>query len=181
MYRPYHLLVATLVLVSIGIVVLPHEVDTNLSLSLATSTPSVDTLQTPSTSTAKRTVTEQSIPKTQLATAIQPHTELNKNSATTTITNSNVTETATLKIEGHAYSVEAHQTVIDAMRALNTAGSLSFTGREYPSLGFFIESINGKQHDHGRYWMLYINGARSGKGASNTTLLPGDTIEWRYE
>ncbi len=78
-------------------------------------------------------------------------------------------------------SVPSGSTVLDAMRKLAASGKLAFEGREYPSLGYFVESINGKKYGGGFYWFLYINGRSSDTGASQTTLEDGDAIEWRYE
>lgn len=77
--------------------------------------------------------------------------------------------------------VPSGSTVLDAMRTLASTTSFVFSGREYPSLGFFVESINGKRNADGLYWFLYINGASSDTGVSNAVLHPGDTVEWRYE
>ncbi len=67
------------------------------------------------------------------------------------------------------------------MQGLASSGTLSFSGREFPSLGFFVESIDGVSNAGGKYWILYHNGAQSQIGASNATISPGDVIEWRYE
>lgn len=67
------------------------------------------------------------------------------------------------------------------MRTLQESGEFTFSGREYPSLGFFVESINGKYGGDGFYWILYVNGASSNTGASQTKLHAGDAVEWRYE
>lgn len=58
---------------------------------------------------------------------------------------------------------------------------LAFIGKEYPSLGLFIESINGKKAESGYYWFLYINGVSSTQGVSSARISPGDVIEWRYK
>lgn len=70
--------------------------------------------------------------------------------------------------------------LLAAMQAA-TADGLVFTGKEYPSLGFFIESINGKRGENGYYWFLYINGESSSAGASQTLVSAGDDVEWRYK
>ena len=72
-------------------------------------------------------------------------------------------------------------TVYDAMIALKAAGTIVFTGENYPTLGFFVESINGTKNTGGYYWFLYVNGASSDTGISQTHLSPGDTVEWRYK
>ena len=89
----------------------------------------------------------------------------------------------TFKVGGETYRthIDQAETVLDAMRLLASTTSFSFTGREYPSLGFFIESIDGKKNADGSYWFLYVNGTYASRGASQTTLVPGDTVLWRYE
>lgn len=71
-------------------------------------------------------------------------------------------------------------TVLEAMEHLRSEG-FTFEGREYPSLGFFVESINGKKASSGYYWIFYMNGKQSGTGISQTPVSGGDTIEWRLE
>jgi len=72
-------------------------------------------------------------------------------------------------------------TVLEAMYAHQAAGGFTFTGKEHPSLGFFVETINGRGAADGKYWFLYINGESSPTGASDTNVSRGDTIEWRYK
>ncbi len=94
-----------------------------------------------------------------------------------------VPATATFTVDGTAYPVEVYEgeTVIEAMRALAAAGTLAFTGRDYPALGFFVDSINRQQNADGRYWFLYVNGVSASAGASATVVNAGDTVEWKYE
>ncbi len=70
--------------------------------------------------------------------------------------------------------------LLSAMQAATSDG-LVFTGKEYPSLGFFVESINGKHAEDGYYWFLYVNDKSSNAGVSETTVHAGDLIEWRYK
>src|SRR3989344_2018832 len=86
----------------------------------------------------------------------------------------------TVDAQHYTANVADGATVLEAMRSLATEG-LVFTGREYPSLGFFVESINDKRNADGYYWILYVNGTSSETGASQTVLFSGDTVEWRYE
>ncbi|MEK7114182.1 MAG: DUF4430 domain-containing protein [Patescibacteria group bacterium] len=90
---------------------------------------------------------------------------------------------ATFAVGDKTYSINvaSGETVIGAMRALASAGTLSFTGREYPGLGFFIDSINGKKNADGRYWILYVNDVSASVGASATTIRADDVLEWKYE
>lgn len=93
------------------------------------------------------------------------------------------TSTAAFTIGERSYTVAVRpgETVMDAMRALQSSGNLAFTGKDYPGMGFFVESINGKKNSNTLYWMLYVNGKSSDAGASQTTIHSGDVIEWRYE
>ena len=109
---------------------------------------------------------------------------------TTVRATTSVTETVpapapntTLSVDGSSYMAfaPAGSTVIDAMRILASTTGFSFSGKGYPSLGFFVDSINGKKAESGYNWILYVNGKLSGTGASQTTLKAGDAIEWRYE
>ncbi len=79
------------------------------------------------------------------------------------------------------FTAESSGTVLDAMNAQKAAGALSFSGREFPGLGFFVEEINGTRSTDGYYWILYVNGTVSPTGVSQTLLSAGDVIEWRYE
>lgn len=98
---------------------------------------------------------------------------------------SSITQTPniTFSIPDTSYGVHAPPgtTVLDVMHVLASTTHFTFTGRGYPSLGFFVESINGKKSSDGNYWFLYLNGKSSDTGVSQTTLEPGDTVEWKYE
>ncbi|MEY4747053.1 MAG: hypothetical protein RLZZ416_102 [Candidatus Parcubacteria bacterium] len=67
------------------------------------------------------------------------------------------------------------------MRALADGHALSFSGRDYSGLGFFVDAINGKKNADDHYWFLYVNASSSQTGASRTILKPGDVVDWRYE
>ena len=87
-----------------------------------------------------------------------------------------------LSVDGKHYSASVPEgsTVIELMHSLGSEG-LKFTGRDYPSLGFFVESINGKKNQKSLFWFLYINGVSSATGASQTRLNAGDSVQWRYK
>ena len=72
-------------------------------------------------------------------------------------------------------------TVRDAMREQERTGTVRYEGRDYPGLGYFLESINGVRAEKGAYWFLYINGELSDRGASSADVAPGDTVYWRLE
>jgi len=91
----------------------------------------------------------------------------------------NITLTAGGKTYG-AYIAKS-ESVIELMRTLASGGDFTFIGKDYPSLGFFVESINGVKNGDGKYWILYINGTSSDLGASSAIIKSGDTVEWRFE
>lgn len=96
---------------------------------------------------------------------------------------STTTANATLKVGNTAYPLEVSQgeTVIAAMRALAASSTFTFIGHDYPTLGFFVDSINGEKNADGKYWMLYLNGVSATTGASALMMSPGDIVEWKYE
>lgn len=90
---------------------------------------------------------------------------------------------AVFKVGEKTYSVDiaAGETVIDAMRTLASTTDFTYTSRDYPGLGVFVDSIDGIKNAGGMYWILSVNGATSASGVSATTLKTGDVIEWKYE
>ena len=68
------------------------------------------------------------------------------------------------------------------MTKLKSEGEVSFSGKEYSSMGFFVEEINGVKNDNlaGKYWIYYINGQSAQVGISNYIIKPNDLIEWKY-
>ncbi len=78
-------------------------------------------------------------------------------------------------------SMQEGETVLAVMQALASTTSFTYSGKTYPSLGLFVESINGTKGSGSNYWILYINGTSSPVGASSATVKPGDTVEWKLE
>ena len=83
--------------------------------------------------------------------------------------------------DSFTFTAAAEGTVLDAMNALVAEGKLSFSGRDFAGLGFFVEEINRKKSADGYYWILLVNGVKSELGASSAQLAPGDRVEWKYE
>lgn len=77
--------------------------------------------------------------------------------------------------------VTSHESLLEAMLQLEKGSSFTFSGRDYPGLGFFVDAINGVAHGGGKYWVYYINGTSATEGVSSTILTPGDQIVWKYE
>lgn len=80
-----------------------------------------------------------------------------------------------------SFTATTSGTVLETMRALAAEGTLSFSGRDFPGLGFFVEEIKGKKSTDGYYWILLINGVKSDLGASSARVKANDVVEWRYE
>lgn len=113
------------------------------------------------------------------ATATTPST---KNLAATSTGQAEESITITVASSTYTVGIEDGENVIDAMQALAAQeSSFTYTGEEYPGMGYFVESIDGKENGSGSYWFLYVNGTSSNTGASATAVHPGDAIEWRYE
>jgi hypothetical protein len=93
------------------------------------------------------------------------------------------TPDVTVAVAGTSYAVYAPpgSTVLDAMNILASTTPFTFTSKNFPGMGAFVESIDGKENAGGSYWFLYVNGKSAGTGASETRLKAGDTVEWRYE
>ena len=81
----------------------------------------------------------------------------------------------------HVIVADSTGSVESIMQEKHSSGSLTYTSREYPTLGSFLESIDGLKNQNGFYWMLYVNGSSSSVGMSHANVVPGDRIEWRYE
>ena len=79
------------------------------------------------------------------------------------------------------FTATTTSSVLDVMHTLAGMGSLSFSGRDFPGLGFFVEEINERKNTDGYYWILLVNGKKSDLGASQARLKEGDVVEWRYE
>jgi hypothetical protein len=114
------------------------------------------------------------------------HTTLLTTSAPTHPSTQEQTTIATSSVSS-AYDifipVQASSTALEAMASFEESSQhrFTYTGHDYPGLGFFVDSINGKANANGLYWFLYVNGESSDTGASQTLLHPGDVVEWRYE
>ena len=89
-----------------------------------------------------------------------------------------------LMVEGNNYEVKVvpGSSVYDALEAAEEQG-LSFKGREFPGMGFFVEEINGKAESsrQGMYWIYLVNNKKAEVGVSSYIIQPNDVISWSYE
>lgn len=74
-------------------------------------------------------------------------------------------------------------TVYTAMQRLQVENinNFNFKYREYPSLGVFVNEINGIKDGDGRYWFYYINKKEASIGISKYILKEGDIINWELK
>ncbi len=96
------------------------------------------------------------------------------------------TISAKLIISGQTYSVSLpeNSSVYNLMIGARDMHDISFGGKEYIGLGFFVDEINGvKNNANGsnKYWIYSINGKKADVGISQYIVKEGDTINWNYE
>lgn len=78
-------------------------------------------------------------------------------------------------------SIASDTTVLKAMMELSTSSEFTFSGQEFPGLGFFVEEIGGLKNADGFYWTLFIDGKPSALGVSSARVTPASRVEWRYQ
>jgi len=90
-----------------------------------------------------------------------------------------------LEVLGKSYQTEVREegTVYDFMKSLNDdkKNNFNFNYKEYPSLGIFVDGINGVKNEPNKYWIYYVNGKEAEVGVSNYILKDGDEILWKQE
>jgi type II secretory pathway pseudopilin PulG len=83
--------------------------------------------------------------------------------------------------EEYVIQVTDHTTVYDSMNNLMSAGQITFEGKNYPALGFFVTQINSLESGSGKNLMYYINGEEASLGVSTYVIKEGDIIEWKLK
>lgn len=69
----------------------------------------------------------------------------------------------------------------DALVQAKNTGAISFGGKNYSGLGFFMTDIGSLHSGSGKNLLYYINGKGASVGVSFYTLKNGDIIEWKLE
>lgn len=89
----------------------------------------------------------------------------------------------TLEVLGEKYrgEVKDGDTVYLVMKRLQERDNFSFNYKEYPSLGIFVDEINGIRGEPGKYWIYYVNGVEASVSVSKYVLKEGDIISWKQE
>ena len=72
-------------------------------------------------------------------------------------------------------------TLYDALLSAKVNGVLSFSGTEYPSLGFFMTDIGTLHQGNGKYLIYLINGTEASIGVSSYVPKNGDVIVWELQ
>lgn len=73
-------------------------------------------------------------------------------------------------------------TALEAMEKLaNENKDFKFVGKNYGSMGIFIESINGIDGTNKKFWIYYVNNEKASVGVSKYVLRSGDIISWNLE
>lgn len=77
--------------------------------------------------------------------------------------------------------IKRNDTVYHMMENLQKENNFSFNYKEYPSLGIFINEINGVKGEKSKYWIYSVNGQEASVGVSKYVLKGGDVIKWELK
>ena len=75
----------------------------------------------------------------------------------------------------------AGETLYQEMSDEKNAGHISFSGKEYQGLGFFVTDIGSLHEGNGKYLFYYVNGVEASAGVSTFVPKVGDLIEWKLK
>ncbi len=80
-------------------------------------------------------------------------------------------------------SVPEGSSVYDVLQTARTQLGITYRGKNFLGLGFFVDEINGQSSNpkEGKYWIYYVNGKEAQVGVSNYIVQPNDVITWKYE
>ena len=95
-----------------------------------------------------------------------------------------VSNYATINVLGKSFQINISNgdSVYQAMNNLTKEdNNFSFKTKEYPSLGIFVNEINGVSSIAGNYWIYYVNKKEASVGVSKYILKSGDVIDWKQE
>ncbi|MBP9759995.1 MAG: DUF4430 domain-containing protein [Candidatus Pacebacteria bacterium] len=85
------------------------------------------------------------------------------------------------EVDTYRVPVYTEGTVLSAMEAYRDTGVFTFSGRDFPGIGFFIDTVQGRKATDTHFWILYVNGRTSNVGVSQARVKQGDVVEWKYE
>ncbi len=83
----------------------------------------------------------------------------------------------------YSQEIEEGDSVYDIMEKLkgNPKNNFDFNGKDYLSLGYFVEEINGISGTQGSYWIYSVNKEESAIGILNYKVKDGDIISWELK
>lgn len=71
------------------------------------------------------------------------------------------------------------QTLYEILLAENNKKLVTFKGKEYTGMGFFVTDIGDLHEERSKYLMYYINGVEASEGISVYIPKSGDIVEWK--
>jgi hypothetical protein len=78
-------------------------------------------------------------------------------------------------------SVSPNTIFYNALMEAKNAGKITFSGKNYPGLGFFVTDFGELHAGSGKDLLYYINSKEANVGVSSYVLKDGDVIEWKLE
>ena len=78
-------------------------------------------------------------------------------------------------------SVAPDTTFYNALIEAQGADKITFSGKKYPALGFFVTDIGTLHAGDGKDLLYYVNGKEATVGVSGYVLKNGDILEWKLE
>lgn len=72
-----------------------------------------------------------------------------------------------------------NETFYSTLVSAQKSGLITFTGKEYSGLGFFVSDIGDLHMTPGKNLLYYINGKEASVGVSTYIPKNGDVVEWR--
>lgn len=71
--------------------------------------------------------------------------------------------------------------LLSILTAAKDRGEITFSGKEYSGLGFFITELGSLKEGNGKHLMYYINGKEASVGVSIYVPKTGDLVVWELK
>ncbi len=117
--------------------------------------------------------------------ATPPSTQITEKDSVAKPTLSVSPDTTTIKlIVGDAttsLSAPTNSSLYQMLKIAQMQGQITFSGKQYSGLGFFVTAIGGLQSGGGKNLLYYINGKEASVGVSTYIPQNGDVVEWKLE
>ena len=99
----------------------------------------------------------------------------------TNFTEKNISATVIAGDSTFNLSLPAGRSLYDALLLAKENKQITFSGKNYPGLGFLVTGIGPLQSGGGKYLFYYINNQEASVGVSSYLLKDGDVIEWKLK